>query len=208
MGTKYRIDVVNLAAEFRDFCLYQTDPDIGVPNVQSLAWLVDGGHPTTTIEFEWTIDYSFVWSEVSTLRPGVVFRASQCWPADPSDPTQNQIVLDYVQDAYTFRHGSAAGTPQAGSLYIRESPNVPLDDASVGIGMSGSGTFAVEAEPNSNLIFTPHPAYWITAGTYEKGEVLDITQVSNPARIEFLPGIYVMKAVFQDDNTWTITPTI
>lgn len=206
MGTKYRLDVLNHSSDFHDFCVYQTDPDIGVPEVQSLAWLTDRGWPTTVVSFEWTIDYSFTWAEVDTLVPGVVFRASQVWPADPSSPAGNTVVFDFQRGAYTFVHGDVAGNPRVGSLYIRQTPNVPLNDASVGIGMSGAGTFAREAEPNMNLVFTPHPAYWVTAGTYEKGEVLDVTEISNAAQIQFPPGIFRVEATFNDNNTWSVSP--
>lgn len=206
--TKYSLDVVNNSTDFEDFCVYQTDPDIGIPNVQSLAWFVDGAHPTTTLDFQWTVDYSFVWDEVGMLVPGIVFRASQDWPADPSDAAANQVVFDYRRDAYTFDKGTAAGTPQVGSLYIKCSPHVPLKTASVGIGMSGAGTFAVEAEPNKNYIFTPHPTYWVTAGTYEKGEVVDTTEISNPLQVVFPPGIFHMRATYNDDNTWQLSPEV
>jgi hypothetical protein len=72
--------------------------------------------------------------------------------------------------------------------------------------MSGSGTFVVPASPNLNLVFTPHPKYWVTAGTFATGEVLDSEQLTNTAAVEFPPGVYAMVATLQLDNTWTVQP--
>jgi uncharacterized membrane protein len=75
--------------------------------------------------------------------------------------------------------------------------------ATVGIGMSGAGTHAVESEPNLNLVFTPHPEYWVTAGTFRQGQVLDIEEITNQAAVPFV-ATYSMKAVLDSQNNWTI----
>lgn len=204
-GTGYRLTAINNSSDYVDFCVYQTQPNLGVPNAKSLAWFSDPAWPTTKIAFDWTIDYSFVWSQTGELVPGVVFHAAQVWDADPSDTSNNQILFDYEQSAYTFENGSAVDTPQRGNLYIKELATIPLKAASVGIGMSGAGTFAVQAQPNQNLVFTPHPLYWITAGTFTPGEVLDVGQISNAAQVVFPPGVFAMTATLNLDNTWTIT---
>ncbi len=213
IGTQYTLRVINDSTNFQDMCVYQEDPNIGVPNVLSLAWFAKPAYPTTTVMFRWTIDYSFLWSETGMLVPGVYFDASQTWPADPSIVTPatattpgNQIGFTHPQGAYTFVSEEMRGA-QNGSLYIVQNSDVPLKQASVGIGMSGAGTFAVQAQPNLNLTFTPHPAYYLAAGTFEQGEVLDIGSISNPVGIEFPPGIYSMTAQLNKDNTWTVSPT-
>lgn len=60
--------------------------------------------------------------------------------------------------------------------------------------MSGFGTSAVQAQPNMNLIFTPHPQYWIAFGSYSPGEVLDISHMNYPAQVVFPPSTYSMRA--------------
>jgi hypothetical protein len=205
-GTTYQLTTVNASSDYVDLCVYQTQPDLGVANVMSLAWFAEPAWPTTTVTFEWTIDYSFVWSQTGALVPGVVFRAAQVWPADPSDTVLDQLLFGFNQGAYTFQNGTAVDTPQLGSLYIKELSTIPLKEASVGIGMSGAGTFAVQAQPNQNLVFTPSPQYWVTAGTYEQGVVLDIEQIGNSAPITFPPGVFAMTAILNPDNTWTVSP--
>lgn len=213
-GNKYTLRVVNNSGSFYDMCVYQVDPDIGVPNVMSLAWFSKPAADTTAVTFQWEIDYSFVWSEIGKLLPGVLFDATQAWPANPDtlgistkDTAGNQIALSKANNAYNFESIGISGTPQRGSLYVRELENLPLGEASVGIGMSGSGTFAVQARNNATLTFTPHPVYWLAAGTYAQGEVLDIGEMTDPASIEFGVNNYSMTAILQPDNKWKVEKT-
>jgi len=213
-GTQYTLRVINDSTNFVDMCMYQQDPNIGVPNVMSLAWFAKPAYPTTTVVFRWTVDYSFVWSETGTLVPGVYFDASQAWPADPSivgtasdTKAGNQIGLSHPSSgAYTFTSTPTSGA-QKGSLYVKEDPNLPLKRASVGIGMSGAGTFAVQSQPNLNLTFTPHPIYYLAAGTYAQGEVLDIGSITNPTDIRFPAGVFSMTATLTESNIWKVGPT-
>lgn len=206
-GTSYSLTVINDSTNFVDFCVFQSAPDLGVQNVNALAWLAEPAYPTTTVEFDWTVDYSFVWSNKGGLALGSVFHASQTWPADPSGVSApQQALLTYGQGAYTFNEGAAPVTsPVVGNLYIREDASVPLREASVGIGMSGRGTFVVPAQPNQNLVFTPHPKYWVTAGTFTPGQVIDEEQISDKAAVAFPPGVFAMTATLNQDNTWTVT---
>jgi len=200
-GQTYTLIFQNNSSNAGDVCVYQTDPNIGVPDVMSLAWFSEYNYPTTQVQFQWEIDYSFVWGQTGNLVPGVVFSASQTWAADLQ--SKNQVTLTYDQ-AYTFANQTYG--PQSGTLYITEDRSLPLKDASVGIGMSGAGTFVVQAQPNLNLLFTPHPIYWITFGDFEPGEVLDIESITNVAQVAFPPNIFTMSAVLNPDNTWTVTP--
>ncbi len=199
MSTKYSINFENNSTNYGKACIYQADPQMG-PYVMSLAWFAKPAHPTTSIRFEWNLDYSFVWAETGELVPGVVFEASQAWEADLLG--KNLVTFTMDKDAYTFTDLTKG--ENKGVLQIIQDSSIPLKHASVGIGMSGAGTFAVQAQPNLNLDFTPHPEYWITFGDYESGEVLDITQITNKAKIEFAPGVYSMDAILNEDNTWTI----
>ena len=200
---QYSLIFVNNSSQTGSACVYQQDPDITIPDVMSLAWFAKRAAPTTRVAFSWSIEYDFVWSQTGTLVPGVVFVASQTWPADLSN--SNQVTFTNLGGAYTF-YNQMKG-PRAGSLYITEDGTIPAGQASVGIGMSGFGTFAVQAQPNMNLVFTPHPEYWISFGNYVQGQVVDISSMNNPAQIQFPPNVYSMTAILNPDNTWTITST-
>lgn len=202
-GVNYSLIFKNFSSNQGSGCVYQDSPNIANAQVMSLAWFSKVAAPQTTITFTWTIDYSFVWAETGQLIPGVMFMAGQTFPADLS--TTNSITLSYIGGAYQFQNQTAGAS--AGNLYIREDATVPLKQASVGIGMSGAGTFVVQAQPNYNLIFTPHPKYYITFGTFTAGEVLDITSITQKAEIAFPPGVTSMTAILGQDNSWTVQPT-
>ena len=204
MSTKYTLNVTNNSTQYQDLCLYQKQPDLGVPNALPLAWLVAPAWPGTSVTFEWTLDYGFVWATTGSLAPGVTFKAQQTWPADPESLTSNQIQFDYRNNAFTFLQGSAVGSPQLGSLYIRELSGIPPNVAAVGIAMSNSGTFAVPAMPNMNLIFTPHPEYWLTAGTFSSGDVLNLDYTTNEVEVPF-NSTFSMNAVLDAQNNWTVS---
>ena len=203
MSTNYSLTVTNNSTQFRDLCVYQKPVDLGVPNAMALAWLTAPAWPGTTVTFDWELDYCFVWSQTGSLKPGVTFKAQQTVAADPDNLNANQTLFDYRAGAFLFSPGNAIGTPELGSLYIRELPSIPTGTATVGIGMSNAGVFAVEAQPNLNLVFTPHPEYWVTAGTFQQGEVLDIEQITNEAAVPY-DGTFDMTAVLTSTNTWQI----
>ncbi len=199
-GVQYTVIFRNNSTQAGDVCLFQQQP--GAPNAFSLAWFAHYAYPTTDTIFNWSIDYSFIWSETGTLMPGVIFSPSQSWNADLTN--RNAVTLAY-NNFFTFEDQHTG--PQPGSLYINSQGSVPMNTASVGIGMSGAGTFVEQARPNLTTVFTPHPEYWITFGLYEQGEVLDPESMNNRAIIAFPPGVYSMTAVLNQDNSWTIEPT-
>jgi hypothetical protein len=203
-GTQYSVVFVNNSSQTGSACIYQQDPNIGIPDVMSLAWFAKLAAPTTKISFQWTINYNFVWSQTGALVPGVIFMASQTWAADLS--STNQVTFTNNGGAYTFKNQTKG--PAQGNLYITEDGTIPPNQAAVGVGMSGFGTFVVQSQPNMNLIFTPHPEYWITFGNFMQGEVMDITEINNPGQIQFPPNVYSMTATLNADNTWTIQPTL
>lgn len=201
---KYTLHFINNSNMSGDFCVYQTDPNITDPSVMSLAWFTQKTHPTTHASYSWNIDYSFVWCQTGKLQAGIIFDATQEWPADLN--LKNKISFIKKDGAYTFCDLTKGD--KAGTLYIDEDGSIPsIPEASVGIGMSGSGTFAVQARPNMHPNFTPHPQYWVTFGNYIKGQVLDITDITDKAEVNFPAGVYSMTAILNEDFTWDIRPT-
>jgi hypothetical protein len=212
-GTTYTLRVINESSSLWDMCVYQVDPDLGPSNAMSLAWFSKPSQPTTTLTFKWTIDYSFVWAETGQLIPGVYFDATQNWPADPSivapstpDKAGNQVGFTKSGGAFTFT-STPVRDAKPGLLYIQQETTIPENQASVGIGMSGAGAFAVQAKPNIRLNLSPHPVYWLAAGSFAQGEVLDIGAINGPTDVRFPPNVYSMTAVLNALNQWTVKPT-
>jgi hypothetical protein len=197
----YTVKFENQSSNMGSVCIYQTDASFNQDNnTMSVAWFMKRTHPQTNVNFIWQPDYSFVWSETGELKPGVIFEASQVIEADLQ--SLNKMTFDYNQGAFFLTNGGSNG--EVGSLEISETCNIPFDRASVGIGMAGAATFVKPAQPNMNIKITPNPEYWITFGNYEKGEVLDISEITNKQKIVFAPNKYSITAILQEDNTWKI----
>ena len=212
MSDIYTLTFVNNSNNNWDFCCYQQDPNINIPDVMSLAWFAFPVAPTTVVSFSWEINYQFVWSQMGQLAAGVKFSASQKWDANLS--TNNSI--DFTRKpnkAFTFQNQMSAGVP--GTLFINQDETIPEKTAAVGINMSilgapigaGSGTFVVPAQPNITASFSPHPTYWVTFGQFTPGQVLDTKQITKKAEIAFPVNVYDMVAILGSDNKWKVTST-
>jgi hypothetical protein len=207
---KYTLTFQNNSNDNWDFCCFQQDPNLVDPNIMSLAWFAFPVAPTTSISFTWEIDYEFVWCQSGKLAAGVIFSASQNWPADLE--TSNSVGFTRKpNEAFTFQNQMAFGNP--GTLYINQDGTIPSNTAAVGINMgivggqtggAGTGTFVVLAQPNVTATFTPHPEYWCTFGQYVPGQVLDIGQITQKAEIPFPPNVYHMVATLDNANTWHV----
>jgi hypothetical protein len=201
---KYTIRAMNNSTNSDSLCVFQQDLNLGVSGALPLIWFSKYVHPQTAVKFDWTTDYNFVWCETGVLAPGVDFDASQVFDADLQN--LNQITLTYLGGAYTFSNQGKG--PKPGPLYIQEDASIPIKKASVGIGMSGSATFVVQAQPNLSLNFTPLPKYYIVFGDYTQGEALDFREMTNTAEIVFPNNIYSMTAILNTDNSWTVDTTL
>lgn len=113
----------------------------------------------------------------------------------------NSIRLDY-NSYFFFEEPKSEGQP--GTLTVQESASIPMNLAAVGIALSGSTAYAVQAQPNMNQVFTPHPNYWITFGNYRQGEVLDAYQISNAAALNFPPGVTSLNVTLNPDGTFSV----
>jgi hypothetical protein len=196
--TTYNLTCVNNSNNTGSFLVFQQLPTPSA-NIFPLAWFTKVAAPTTKITFTWTIDYSFVWSQTGQLIPGVEFYASQNWAADLAN--KNKVTFTNTGQVPTFQN-QGPGLP--GSLQIVSDSTVPAGTFSVGVGMSGAGTFVQQAQPNWNWTYTPHPEYWVAFGSYTQGEVLDLQSMSNTAQVQFAPNVYSMTATLGLDNSWNI----
>ncbi|MCT4584458.1 MAG: protein rhiA [Peptostreptococcaceae bacterium] len=198
--TNYTVKIKNNGSFKGDIAVYQRQPDLEKMGAMSLAWFTKGSNPNTEVEFGWGIDYSFVWSEVGKLKPGVIFKASQT--VDAGLKVNNKVKLDKNDYGYLFEN-LTTDPVHAGTLLIEESGLVPGGEASVGIGMSGFGTFVWQAEPNVDLAIQPKPEYWVTYGTYRQGEILDVQQMVNKSlKLDFPINKYNAVVTLNSDNTW------
>ncbi|MDG4816262.1 MULTISPECIES: hypothetical protein [unclassified Micromonospora] len=200
----YSVTISNASAlDGMNAILFQENPVLPSDAV-TLAWMSKMCHPSTTIEYKWTIDYNFVWGQVGTLVPGTQFVAGQILAADLTQ--NNQVGLSYVDGGFEF--GPTGPSGKNGSLIIKQDDSVPGpgndDQGSVGIGMSGAGTFVVPTVPNLGVEFDPKPTYWLAFGSFASSEVMDISELTQPAKLVYPVGMTSAKAVF-DGKEWNIS---
>ncbi len=202
MATQYSLTCFNNSSQLGSFAVFQRAPALTVPaNVFSLAWFTRPAHPNTQVTFQWTVDYSFVWSETGILQPGITFNASQTVPADPFVQNFTQLTED-VYGATYFTPPDTSGA--VGSLTIQQLSNVVPNRTSVGVGMSGAGTFVVQAAPNMTAVFTPHPNYWVIFGNYQTGQVMDIENVTGQVEATYAGSLTSRTVLLQPNNLLAI----
>jgi hypothetical protein len=205
MGKTYSITVNNRASHSAYFMVFQSDPTSWAPNALSLAWFAKFSNPSKTarIKFEWTVDTGFSWAETGELKPGIHFSATEIY--DPYNDL-NKITLDY-NGAYQFI--DPASGPDKDRFYLNETKNIPLkSQAAVGVTMAGSTVYAVQARPNQNLTFSPHPKYFIAYGDYQEGDVLDVSTVNNPLELPYPTGVYALTTTLNVDGSWDAPDTL
>ena len=206
----YRLSVSNYSSSFEQFAVYQNDPDLGVPNAMSLAWFVQGANPGQTLYFEWSIDYSVMWSASGLTGGAVKFRIAQEVPVDPQDVNRNGVELIQANGVPMLQPAPlSVGTPRTGSIYVNEMSNLPDAAGMVGLAIGGRPAYAAPAAPNRLEVFSPTPNYWITAGTFEEGVALDVEEITaRSQQVVFDNGIYDLSVNFDRSREWTVSETV
>lgn len=199
MSTQYQVQIKNNATFTGKFCVYQRQPDVEQMGAMTLAWFSKGAHPNTSVDFKWDVNYNFVWSETGNLERGVIFDASQTLNADLK--MNNKVTFQHDDNGYYFTD-QTTDAAHAGELIIAQQNSIPANEAAVGIGMSGFGTFIWKAEPNVPLTIEPKPEYWVTYGQYQQGEVLDMQEIVYSLKLQYPLNKYVAKVELLSDNTW------
>ncbi len=198
MNEKYTLSVDVQSTITGNVCIFQEMPDTNASKILTLAWLSKRAHHGTQLLFDWTLDYNFKWGTKGSLGRTAHFAASQTVPANLS--TNNQISFNYEDGAYKFSETSQNPSSEV-NLYINQGGNVKSNDALVGIGMSGSGSFVVESQPNLKLIFRPKPVYYVIFGDFIQGQIMDITELSNVHKLVY-DGTTDKHLTLTDKNVW------
>ncbi|WP_392530697.1 hypothetical protein [Nostoc sp. C117] len=203
-GQRYTLKCVNQSGRNWVFYVYQKLPDI-TSEIFSLAWFASPYKikPNDYIKFTWYINYNFVWSDTGKLQPGIIFEAGGA--QDANLDTQNSTTFGYENGAPGLSTPTGDSSNK-GTLVITDLDNIPDNKFSVGIGMSGYGTYVTQAGPNLNHLFTPTPYYWVAAGDeMEVGKVLKIDTVTRTAEIEYPKNVYDIIATLGADYTWSMS---
>ncbi|WP_054466306.1 hypothetical protein [Planktothricoides sp. SR001] len=201
-GQGYTLNVKNQSSRDWVFYIYQTSPK-QTNKMLSLAWFVSPYPiaPGDEISFTWFINYNFVWGDTGELKPGITYKARG--PRDANLETANSTTFGYNSGGAPTLTNPTQDSSRKGELVITDLGNIPDLKFTVGIGMSGKGTFVEQAGPNLTHSFTPTPVYWVGAATEKKeGEVLDIQTVTKVSPFQFKSGVYEVEMTLNDQNQW------
>lgn len=201
-GKTYNIRVINNSFNVSDVMVFQKQIDSNAPSLLPLAWLTRTMYPNSNVEFQWDVDYSFMWSETGELVPGVVFNPSEV--RETALGAENEITFTHNQ---VYQFANQKTTSPEGDLIIMQDSSIPFNQASVGIGMSNSGMFAIQAQPNVSFTFEPQPRYFVALGHYKQGEVLNVNSLYNTVEVYFPANVYSMTVILNQNNTWTVEPS-
>ncbi len=217
LGQPYSLKVLNENAKFQQFALFQTIPKVIGASFDpiSLAWMVGGAAKGTPdnpsqSQFSWTIDYAattgYIQDLGTTTQPRSFQTASQMGVLINSANTLGVTYQgQFPYGAPGFPDSPTDGTP--GLIVVKADgtlPTVPVQSSqkvsvNVGLAMSGKSAIAVQLEPNLTYQFTPKPRYYILAGSFVEGQVID-TAVSSAAYEVVFQGVTDISIRFTQQN--------
>lgn len=207
-GDQYLIQITNNSSiDTQNAIVFQQQPELPA-DAYSLAWLSKACHAGTWIDFTWTIDYNFVWGQEGDLKPGVQYRAGQVIDADLN--FNNKVTLQYEGGGFKFGPTGPGPVNGHGSLFISQGSDVPgygsSNQGSVGIGMSGSGTYIVPTNPDGGggTQFSITPTYWVAFGSHEQGTVVTEDILNFPQEVKFPVGSFSADCTF-NGSSWVVT---
>lgn len=217
---RYTLTVRNENSQFQQFALYQTLPNIVGASTDpiSLAWALGGaagGTPSkpSLSQFIWQIDYSanagYIRDIGTTTDPRTFLTSSQ---ASVQVDSQNALDVTYQGP---FPNGAPA-FPNApknavkGVIQIQSDDLIPTSvkqasqslSLNVGIAMNGKPTVAVQLLPNLLYQFTPKPRYYILAGSFVQGQVIDTATSTQAFEVAF-EGVTDRTVVFNENNQFS-----
>jgi hypothetical protein len=207
MANSYSLTVINNSElDNPEFAVFATLPLQADYESVGLAWLVQQINAGNRYVFTWDITWGFVWTATGT-REGYQWSATGSLPANPLADGECAVTFDYNGD---FVLTPSTGTPDGSTLWIKDTTTIPLPKnkpSSVGISLDGSAACVTDAGPNLHQIFTLHPTYYIDAGNYVQGQMVDGTSVTDFQVLEYAAGITALTATLDEDNTWTVEPS-
>ncbi len=208
-GTQYTMTFINNSSNSWNFCCYQN------MGAQAAAWFVaQVVHPTTSIRFQWTIDYGLSWSQSGVISPGIVYFPAQNWSVTLA---QNTVTLTKLGGSYTFQDlrrqdpQSALIIVQAGTIVIQDGIGIGISMLITGASGGGAGLntiYAQAAQPNVTTQFYVTPKYYVVfMQDIQASEILDVKNMTNTVEVAYAPGVTSMVATLDSQNQWRVGTT-
>lgn len=195
--TIFTVTFTNLSKRRGSAYLMHRSPAPG--EIFPLVWFAQPADPGTTVNFQMYPRYHFFAGQTGVLKPGVMFQAADRAGADPDG--NNTVTLGQQGGRLQFERVQRG--QQQGSLLIRCDSSIPLNQVSVGIGMSGEPVLVTQAQPGMSYIFTPKPVFNLVFrdNDYRQGQVLDNNMMlASSAEVDFSLGNTVISVTLTPDE--------
>lgn len=189
------------------FAVFAVLPEFKSPESISLAWLTQRINNPDSYKFSWQMAWEFAWAATGT-EEGHEWSGWGSLAADPGVPDKCRASFDY--DGATWSLTYLDGVPDLKTLRIVDTPRIPrpsVQPSSVGIKLNGKAVCAIDAGPNLEQVFTLHPTYYISAGTYVEGQMLSAASITDFQEIAYTGGNHALTATLTADNRWVVRPS-
>lgn len=207
MPNTYSLTVVNQSEmPTPKIAVFADLPSTSSYETLNLAWLTRQIDATNRYTFTWEVTWGFAWS-AQGAGSGYTWSGSGSLPADPTSPSGCAVTFTNDGD---FRLVPTSGVPDGETLSIYNSTTLPRegDQAStVSVTLGGNAVSATQAGPNLVQTYTLHPTYYIDAGTYQHGQMVDVASVTQFQKLAYTDGNTALTATLGPQNTWTVQPT-
>lgn len=204
MTNSYSLTVINHSELVQPtFAVFATLPTLASYETVNLAWLTQQIDEGNKYVFTWDIVWGLAWSAQGTSA-GYQWSGSGKLAADPNSSAECAATFGYNGD---FQLNPTSGTPNGYTLWVNDSPTVPLPKdkvSSVAATLSGNSACATNAGPNLYQTFTLHPTYYIDAGNYVQGQMVDGASVSAFQELAYTGGNTALTVTLNEDNTWAV----
>lgn len=191
----YTLTVQNNSGQSGDFCIFQETPDLNSPHIQTLAWLAKPANPSSSLSFEWSLDYNFVWGQSDNLVPTTTQKVK----------SNTSITLIKKNSTHELKNHTIKKT-ENNALHITSNKVKNSNKNLVGIGMSGAGTFLLKSDQDLDVHIASPKQYKVCFGDYKQGQILNPSQLANLGTVVFPPNVYNMEIKLNPDSTWAIVP--
>ncbi len=214
-ATKYTMVFINNSNNSWNFCCYQKDPGIIDKGSLAAAWFVATVvHPTTTITFEWMIQYGLSWAKSGVINPGIIYHSSQNWDVDAS---LNTVTLVKLGGSYTFQDlrqqdpAAAFNIVQDDSVVVQDGVGIGISMLITGASSGGDGLntiYAKKAQPNITEQFVVTPKYWVVFGqTIQPSQILNVTSLTNTVEVPYEEKVFSKVVTLDVQNKWSVGTT-
>ena len=204
MPTTYELTVTNNSElTSPKFAVFAKLPTSSSYETLHLAWLIQQINEANSYTFTWDISWGLAWASHGAAA-GYQWQGGGRLPADPNSSSESLAEFAYNGD---FQLTPSVGPADGQTLKVVDHPTVPLPSdkpSSVAVTLDGSEVCATNAGPNLTHTFTLHPTYYIDAGDYTKGQMVDSATVSSFQTLEYSGGNTTLAVTFNRDNTWTV----